>query len=331
MKFFVTGGEGFVGSHLVEDLVLEGHEVTVFVLYNSFGTAGWIDSFRNEIKNSVRVIRGDIRDFETLLNAMAGHEVVCHLAALISIPYSYQAPRSYFETNVIGTHNVMESARRVGVRRVIHTSSSEVYGSAQYVPMDERHPIVGQSPYSASKIGADQLAHSFWASFDLPVVTVRPFNIYGPRQSQRAFIPSVIAQLVSGRREISVGTLSTSRDLTFVTDAVRGFRTVAEGLTGLGETYNMGTGLEVTMGEVVEMLGKIAGTDVTVAEELSRVRPLNSEVVRLYSDSSKIEKEFGWRPSHAEFDGLQRGLEKTYEWFKAHSPRVGYDLLGTLL
>ena len=331
MKFFVTGGEGFVGSHLVEELVLQGHEVTVLAFYNSFGTAGWVDSFEEEVRGSVRVVHGDIRDYSVLLDAMAGHEAVIHLAALISIPYSYQAPRSYFETNVLGTHNVMEAARRVGVRRVIHTSTSEVYGSAQYVPMDETHPLVGQSPYSASKIGADQVAHSFWASFDVPVTTVRPFNIYGPRQSQRAFIPSVIVQVLSGRPVISVGTLTSSRDLTFVADAVRGFRTVAEKSTGLGETYNMGSGFEVSMGEVAEMLGDISGSKISVSEEPSRVRPVNSEVERLWSDSSKIEGEFGWKPAHIGIDGLHRGLEKTYKWFENHFRRAGYDPGRTLV
>jgi dTDP-glucose 4,6-dehydratase len=256
---------------------------------------------------------------------MAGHDVVIHLAALIAIPYSYQAPRSYLETNVIGTMNVMEAARRAGVSRVVHTSTSEVYGSAQYVPIDEKHPLVGQSPYSASKIGADQIAHSYWSSFGVPVTTVRPFNTYGPRQSQRAFIPSVIVQMLSGAESISLGSLSPTRDLTFVTDTADGFRAVAEGAGGLGEVFNMGSGFEISMAEVVEMLCEISGRKVAVTEDPGRVRPENSEVERLWSDSSKIESAFGWKPSHAGRDGLYRGLEKTYAWFRNNSNEAGYD------
>jgi dTDP-glucose 4,6-dehydratase len=256
---------------------------------------------------------------------MAGHDVVIHLAALIAIPYSYQAPRSYIETNVIGTMNVMEAARRVGVSRVVHTSTSEVYGTAQYVPINEKHPLVGQSPYSASKIGADQVAHSYWSSFGVPVTTVRPFNTYGPRQSQRAFIPSVIVQLLSGAESISLGSLSPTRDLTFVADTAEGFRAVAGGTGGLGEVFNMGSGFEISMGEIVEMLSEISGRKVAVREDPDRVRPENSEVERLWSDSSKLESAFGWKPSHAGRDGLYRGLEKTYAWFRDNSSEAGYD------
>jgi dTDP-glucose 4,6-dehydratase len=271
------------------------------------------------------MVPGDVRDADSLQAAMAGHDVVIHLAALIAIPYSYQAPRSYIETNVIGTMNVMEAARRAGVSRVVHTSTSEVYGSAQYVPIDEKHPLVGQSPYSASKIGADQVAHSYWSSFGVPVTTVRPFNTYGPRQSQRAFIPSVIVQLLSGAESISLGSLSPTRDLTFVTDTAEGFRAVAEGTGGRGEVFNMGSGFEISMGEVVEMLCEISGRKVAVSEDPARVRPENSEVERLWSDSSKIESAFGWKPAHAGRDGLYRGLEKTYAWFRDNSNEAGYD------
>ena len=325
MKVFVSGGEGFGGGHLVERLTAVGHDVTAYVLYNSFGTAGWLDHPGFLAREAVRVVPGDVRDAHSLQTTMAGNDVVIHLAALIAIPYSYQAPRSYIETNVIGTMNVMEAARRAGVSRVVHTSTSEVYGTAQYVPIDEKHPLVGQSPYSASKIGADQVAHSHWSSFGVPVTTVRPFNTYGPRQSQRAFIPSVIVQLLSGGESISLGSLSPTRDLTFVTDTAEGFRAVAEGTGGLGEVFNMGSGFEVSMGEVVEMLCEISGRKVAVAEDPDRVRPENSEVERLWSDSSKIESAFGWKPSHAGRDGLYRGLEKTYAWFRDNSNEVGYD------
>lgn len=325
MRFLVTGAEGFIGVHLTECLLSGGHQVTAYGLYNSFGTAGWLDHQGFVGGEDFRVILGDVRDSDSLQSAMAGHDVVIHLAALIAIPYSYQAPRSYIETNVIGTMNVMEAARRAGVARVVHTSTSEVYGTAQYVPIDEKHPLVGQSPYSASKIGADQVAHSYWSSFGVPVTTVRPFNTYGPRQSQRAFIPSVIVQLLSGAESISLGSLSPTRDLTFVADTAEGFRAVAEGTGGLGEVFNMGSGFEISMGEVVEMLSEISGRKVAVTEDPARVRPENSEVERLWSDSSKIQTGFGWKPAHAGRDGLYRGLEKTYAWFRDNSNEPGYD------
>ncbi len=325
MKILVSGAEGFIGSHLVQALATAGHDVTAYILYNSFGRAGWLDTADLAARNNLRVVPGDVRDADSLQAAMVGHDVVVHLAALIAIPYSYEAPRSYIETNVIGTMNVMEAARRAGVARVVHTSTSEVYGTAQYVPIDEKHPLVGQSPYSASKIGADQVAHSYWSSFGIPVITVRPFNTYGPRQSQRAFIPSVIVQLLSGTESISLGSLSPTRDLTFVSDTAEGFRVVAEGQGGLGEVFNMGSGFEISMGEVVEMLSEISGRQVAVSEDPTRVRPENSEVERLWSDSSKIESVFGWKPAHAGRDGLYRGLEKTYAWFRDNANEAGYD------
>jgi NAD dependent epimerase/dehydratase len=325
MAVFLTGAEGFIGSSLTRALLDSGHAVTAYILYNSFGTAGWLDGADLSSRPGVRMVPGDVRDADSLQTAMAGHDVVIHLAALIAIPYSYQAPRTYIETNVIGTMNVMEAARRAGVSRVVHTSTSEVYGTAQYVPIDEKHPQVGQSPYSASKIGADQVAHSYWSSFGVPVTTVRPFNTYGPRQSQRAFIPSVIVQLLSGAETISLGSLSPTRDLTFVTDTAEGFRAVAEGTGGLGEVFNMGSGFEISMDEVVEMLCEISGRKVAVTEDPARVRPENSEVERLWSDSSKIESAFGWKPDHAGRDGLYRGLEKTYAWFRDNSNEAGYD------
>ncbi len=325
MRVFVTGAEGFIGAHVIESLLEAHHKVTAYVLYNSFGAAGWIDRPGFVGRDHIQFVLGDVRDADSLQAAMAGHDVVIHLAALIAIPYSYEAPRSYIETNVIGTMNVLEAARRVGVSRVLHTSTSEVYGTAQYVPIDEKHPLVGQSPYSASKIGADQVAHSYWSSFGVPVTTVRPFNTYGPRQSQRAFIPSVIVQLLSGAESMSLGSLSPTRDLTFVTDTAEGFRAVAEGTGGLGEVFNMGSGFEISMGEVVAMLSEISGRKVSVTEDPARVRPENSEVERLWSDSSKIESVFGWKPAHAGRDGLYRGLEKTYAWFRDNANEAGYD------
>jgi nucleoside-diphosphate-sugar epimerase len=250
--------------------------------------------------------------------------VVIHLAALIAIPYSFHAPRSYLETNATGTLNVLEAARQAGVSRVVHTSTSEVYGSAQYVPIDEKHPLVGQSPYSASKIAADQIAYSYWASFDTPVTTVRPFNAYGPRQSQRAFIPSVIVQALAGISELSLGSLTPTRDLTFVEDTAAGFVAVAEATGGLGEVFNMGSGFEVSMGEVLDVISDVSGMKLTAQEDSTRVRPAAAEVERLWSDSSKIKDAFGWEPSHGGLDGLRVGLEKTYRWLRDNQGLPGY-------
>ena len=325
MKVLVTGGEGFIGSHLCESLLSAGHQVTALVLYNSFNSYGWITAEGIASRDGLHVAPGDVRDADSIQSVMVGQDVVVHLAALIAIPYSYQAPRSYVETNIVGTLNVMEAARRAGVERVIHTSTSEVYGTAQYVPIDEKHPLVGQSPYSASKIGADQVAFSYWSSFGVPVLTVRPFNTYGPRQSQRAFIPSVIVQILSGARELSLGALSPTRDLTFVQDSAAGFRALVEGHGGEGEVFNMGSGFEISMAEVVDMLSEVSGRVLTVREDLQRVRPVNSEVERLWSDSRKIAESFRWKPDHGGKEGLFSGLEKTFTWFRDNHQSSGYD------
>lgn len=324
MKIFVTGAEGFIGSHVVEALVARGHEVKALVQYNSFGNMGWLtNEFFAENKASSLVF-GDVRDVEFLAFSMSDQNVVIHLAALIAIPYSFHAPRSYLETNTTGTLNVLEAARQAGVSRVVHTSTSEVYGSAQYVPIDEKHPLVGQSPYSASKIAADQIAYSYWASFDTPVTTVRPFNAYGPRQSQRAFIPSVIVQALAGISELSLGSLTPTRDLTFVEDTAAGFVAVAEATGGLGEVFNMGSGFEVSMGEVLDVISDVSGMKLTAQEDSTRVRPAGAEVERLWSDSSKIKDAFGWEPSHGGLDGLRVGLEKTYRWLRDNQGLPGY-------
>lgn len=325
MKVLVTGGEGFIGSHLCESLLSAGHQVTALVLYNSFNSYGWITAEGIASRDGLHIVPGDVRDADSIQSVMVGQDVVVHLAALIAIPYSYQAPRSYVETNIVGTLNVMEAARRAGVERVIHTSTSEVYGTAQYVPIDEKHPLVGQSPYSASKIGADQVAFSYWSSFGVPVLTVRPFNTYGPRQSQRAFIPSVIVQILSGARELSLGALSPTRDLTFVQDSAAGFRALVEGHGGEGEVFNMGSGFEISMAEVVDMLSEVSGRVLTVREDLQRVRPVNSEVERLWSDSRKIAESFQWKPDHGGKEGLFSGLEKTFTWFRDNHQSSGYD------
>lgn len=324
MKTLVTGADGFIGSHLVSELVVRGQEVTALAQYNSFNRAGWLDVLDAEILREVDVQFGDVRDSSFMRRAIRGHSRVAHLAALIAIPHSYNAPASYVETNTLGTLNILEAAMDAGVERVVHTSTSEVYGTAQYVPIDEGHPLSGQSPYSASKIGADQLATSFFSSFDLPVVTVRPFNAYGPRQSQRAFIPSVIVQLIGRSPNLQLGSLTPTRDLTFVTDTARGFADVLGSDLGAGQTFNMGSGFEVSMGAVVEELCKIAGKSPGVVLDDRRVRPEQSEVHRLVSDSSKMFEFFSWVPEYAEMEGLRRGLEATYQWF-TRSRSAGYD------
>lgn len=321
----MTGAEGFIGSHLVENLVRANHDVTAFVLYNSFNSVGWLEQVNSTKPSNLQICLGDVRDPGSILKASTDQEVVVHLASLIAIPYSYQAPRSYIETNVLGTLNVMEAARNSGVLRVVHTSTSEVYGSARYTPMDESHPLVGQSPYSASKIGADQIAHSYWASFEVPVTTVRPFNAYGPRQSQRAFIPSVIVQLLGGAKNLALGSLTPTRDLSFVHDTAEGFQLVAESHLGAGEVYNMGSGYEVSMGQVVEMLFEITGIRIPIIEDQNRKRPKQSEVERLWSESSRVSETFGWHPQHANIEGLYRGLEKTVRWFRDNLDLHGYD------
>ena len=323
-RVLVTGSDGFIGSHVVEELVSRGHVVTAMVQYNSFNSNGWLDALSDSSKERVAVRAGDIRDAGLVREIVDGHDRVVHLAALIAIPYSYVSPASYIETNVLGTLNVLQASRAMGVERVVHTSTSEVYGTAQHVPIDESHPLVGQSPYSASKIGADQIAHSFWSSFDLPLVTVRPFNAYGPRQSQRAFIPSVIVQLLGDVSEIRVGSLEPTRDLTFVADTAKGFADVLESDAGAGEVFNMGSGFEVSMRHVFDVLGEISGRNPTVTLDKQRVRPAVSEVERLWSDSSKIAHVFGWEPSHGSLEGLQKGLEITYQWFKSASG-TGYN------
>lgn len=324
MKIFVTGAEGFVGSHLVEELVHRQHEVTALCQYNSFNSRGWLDSIPAEALDNVRVVVGDIRDAGLMRQMVEGHSRVAHLAALIAIPYSYAAPASYIETNALGTLNVLEACRAAAVEKIIHTSTSEVYGTAQYVPIDEKHPLAGQSPYSASKIAADQVAFSYWSSFELPVTIIRPFNTYGPRQSQRAFIPSAMIQLMSGAPEIRLGSLDPTRDLTFVSDTARGFADALESDEGLGETFNMGSGFEVSMKTVLDTLMRITDQSPTITVDQQRMRPEASEVERLWSDSSKMTQTFGWKPQFSGLDGLARGLDLTHEWLKHNVGASGY-------
>jgi NAD dependent epimerase/dehydratase len=316
-RVLVTGSDGFIGSHVVEQLVAAGANVKAVVCYNSFNSWGWLDAVAADVMRSVEVVAGDIRDPHFMIAAAAGCTDVIHLAALIAIPFSYAAPDSYVETNVRGTVNVLQAARHAGVRRFIQTSTSEVYGTAQFVPIKESHPLVGQSPYSASKIASDQMALSFHASFDMPVVVIRPFNTYGPRQSARAVIPTIISQLATGKRRIRLGAVSPTRDFSFVTDTASG---LIAGLTApaeqaIGETINLGSGFEISVGDTAQMIAEVMGTDIEIETDEARLRPLNSEVERLWADNSKARHQLGWSPAFGGLDGMRRGLEKTAHWF----------------
>ncbi|MCS6761547.1 MAG: NAD-dependent 4,6-dehydratase LegB [Candidatus Devosia symbiotica] len=316
-KVLVTGADGFIGSHVVEALLAKGQDVRAFVQYNSFGTWGWLDSLIADQKAAFEVVAGDVRDANSVREAMRGCTAVIHLAALIAIPYSYQAPQSYIDTNINGTLNVLQAARDLGVERMVHTSTSEVYGTAQYVPIDERHPLVGQSPYSASKIGADQMALAFHASFATPVVTIRPFNTYGPRQSARAVIPTIIMQVAAGHTRIRLGSLSPTRDFSFVADTARGLICGIEAPASavVGQTINLGSNFEISIGDSVAMIGAVMGVNIVIEQDGQRLRPQGSEVERLWSDNSLARERLGWVPHYAGLDGLRRGLSETAEWF----------------
>lgn len=313
-KILVTGADGFIGSHLTETLIRDGHDVRAFVYYNSFNSWGWLDEADPEIRRSLDVFAGDIRDPHGVRQAMRDCDVVLHLAALIAIPYSYHSPDTYVETNVKGTLNVVQAARDLGVERVVHTSTSEVYGTARFVPITEEHPLQGQSPYSASKIGADQIAMSFNASFETPVATIRPFNTYGPRQSARAVIPTIIAQIAAGERSIKLGAVHPTRDFNFVRDTVRGFITVAQSDSAIGQVINIGSGYEVTIGQTAQLIAETMGAEITIESDEQRLRPAGSEVERLWADASRAEA-LGWSPDYAGIEGLKRGLAETVEWF----------------
>jgi dTDP-glucose 4,6-dehydratase len=316
LKVLVTGADGFIGSHLTEALVAQGHEVRAFVLYNSFNSWGWLDHAPKNIRDNLDVFSGDVRDPNGVRTAMQGCDAVLHLAALIAIPYSYHSPDTYIDTNVKGTLNVLQAARDLGISRIVHTSTSEVYGTARFVPITEEHPLQGQSPYSASKIGADQLAYSFFASFDLPVVIARPFNTYGPRQSARAVIPTIITQIASGQRKIKLGAISPTRDFNFVKDTVAGFIAALEGRSGVGEVVNFGSNFEISIGDTVRLIAEVMGQEVEVITDEERLRPENSEVERLWADNQKAKKLLGWQPAYGGLDGFRCGLFETTEWFK---------------
>jgi dTDP-glucose 4,6-dehydratase len=316
MKVLVTGSDGFIGSHLTEALVRAGHEVRAFTFYNSFNSWGWLDYCDEDVKGRFEVFQGDIRDPNGVRTAMRGCEAVLHLAALIAIPFSYHSPDTYVDTNIKGTLNVLQAARDLGVNRVIHTSTSEVYGTAQFVPITEQHPLQGQSPYSATKIAADQLAHSFYASFGLPVVIVRPFNTYGPRQSARAVIPTIITQLANGQEKILLGAVSPTRDFNFVADTVAGFIAAMESTGGVGEVVNFGSNFEISIGDTALLIADIMQVELEIETDEARLRPANSEVERLWASNTKASELFSWRPAYAGLEGFRRGMEQTVMWFK---------------
>ncbi|HUV36385.1 MAG TPA: NAD-dependent 4,6-dehydratase LegB [Patescibacteria group bacterium] len=308
----ITGAGGFIGSHLAERAVELGYRVRAFVRYNSRNDWGWLEESAR--RDDIEVVAGDIRDYDSVHGALKGCDAVFHLAALIGIPYSYISPQAYVQTNIGGTYNVLQASREHGVGQVIITSTSETYGTAQYVPIDENHPVIGQSPYSATKIGADQLAISFHRSFDLPVKIVRPFNTYGPRQSSRAIIPTVITQLVSGDGTVRVGNVEPTRDLTFVEDTVEGFIEIFKSDALIGEITNIGMGEEISIGGLVALIGSLMGKEIEIVSEEKRVRPERSEVERLRCNNEKILEATAWRPRY----DLARGLTTTIEWLRGH-------------
>ena len=322
MKVLVTGADGFIGSHLTEELVKKGYEVRAFTYYNSFGTWGWLDMMPAEILKSVEIFSDDIRDPNGVRMAVKGVEEIFHLAALIAIPFSFHSPDSYVDTNIKGTLNVLQAARDYDTSKVLITSTSEVYGTAQYVPIDEKHPYQGQSPYSATKIGADRLAESFYRSFETPISIVRPFNTYGPRQSARAVIPTIISQLLAGKKEIKLGALSPTRDFNYVKDTVAGFISIAESDRTIGEEINIATQNEISIGELASEIISQINPDARIICEEERLRPEKSEVNRLLGSNEKIKRLTGWRPQYS----LKEGLQKTIDWVKENNAIYKTDI-----
>jgi NAD dependent epimerase/dehydratase len=327
-KILVTGADGFIGSHVAEELVRRGNQVRAFVFYNSSNSWGWLDHTEQKILKSLDVFSGDIRDPHGVKKAMESCDLVMHLAALIAIPYSYHSPDTYVDTNVKGTLNIVQAARELGIKKVIHTSTSEVYGTAKFVPISENHPLQGQSPYSASKIGADQIAMSFYSSFDTPVSIVRPFNTYGPRQSARAVIPTVITQIANGQRKIKLGSLHPTRDFNYISDIVQGFIAAAESEQSVGEVINLGSNYEISIGDAVTLISELMNASIEIETEQVRIRPDKSEVERLWADNTKAKQLLGWEPKYAGKDGLKRGLVETISWYtnpqnlKAYKPHL---------
>lgn len=324
MKILVTGADGFIGSHLTEALTRGGHEVRAFVFYNSFNSWGWLDHCGDDVKSRFEVFAGDIRDPNGVRTAMKGCDAVMHLAALIAIPYSYHSPDTYVDTNVKGTLNVVQAARELGVSKVIHTSTSEVYGTARFVPITEDHPLQGQSPYSASKIGADQIAMSFYSSFGTPVTILRPFNTYGPRQSARAVIPTIITQIATGNRKIKLGAVHPTRDFSFVADTVAGFAAALHSDKAVGEVVNIGSNFEISIGDTARLIAEVMNTEIEITTDEARLRPRNSEVERLWADATKARQLLGWQPAYGDREGFKRGLAETAEWFEDSANLVCY-------
>ena len=324
MKILVTGADGFIGSHLIEALVRQGFTVRAFVLYNSFNSWGWLDQCAEDVKGNFEVFAGDIRDPHGVKKAMKGCDCVMHLAALIAIPFSYHSPDTYVDTNIKGTLNVLQAALELDVAKVIHTSTSEVYGTACFVPITEQHPLQGQSPYSATKIAADQLAYSFFASFGLPVVIARPFNTYGPRQSARAVIPTIITQIASGKRQIKLGAVSPTRDFNYVQDTVSGFIAAMSSEQGLGEVVNFGSNYEISIGDTAYLIAETMNVEIKIITEEARLRPTDSEVERLWADNVKAKQLFGWTPAYGGREGFKRGIAETVEWFQKPGNLTSY-------
>ena len=324
MKILITGADGFIGSHLTEALVRAGHDVRAFILYNSFNSWGWLDHCDEDVKGKFEVFAGDIRDPNGVRVAMKGCDAVLHLAALIAIPYSYHSPDTYVDTNIKGTLNIVQAARDLGVARVVHTSTSEVYGTARFVPITENHPLQGQSPYSASKIGADQIAMSFYTSFGTPVTILRPFNTYGPRQSARAVIPTIITQIANGKRQIKLGAVHPTRDFNYVTDTVASFIAALNCDRGIGAVINIGSNFEISIGDTARAIAAAMKAEIDIITDEQRLRPEKSEVERLWAANDKARELLGWQPQYGGLDGFRRGLEETVAWFSKPSHVASY-------
>jgi NAD dependent epimerase/dehydratase len=309
-KVLITGADGFIGSHLTERLVELGADVTAMAQYNSFNNWGWLENINEKAKKEIKVFTGDIREYDSISKAVAGQDVVLHLAALIAIPYSYQSPAAYVRTNVEGTLNVLEACKNHGIEKMVHTSTSEVYGTALYAPIDEKHPLQGQSPYSASKIGADKMAESYYKSFGVPVATLRPFNTYGPRQSARAVIPTIISQILAGAKTIKLGSLTPTRDFNYVKDTAEGFVLAAQEDKSIGEVISVGSGKEISIGDLAKTIIELTGRNVEIISEEQRLRPEKSEVNRLLCNNSKALEVLGWQPKYT----LRQGLTETIDW-----------------
>ena len=310
----VTGADGFIGSHLVEDLVSKGYKVRAFCMYNSVGSYGWLENIAKNIKDQVEVILGDIRDPLCVKEAVKNNDIVFHLAALISIPYSYVAPKSYIETNVLGTLNILQAAKELNITRVIHTSTSETYGTAQFVPINEEHPINAQSPYAASKVSADQLALSYWRSFNIPISIIRPFNTYGPRQSNRAVIPSIISQ-IHKEKVVKLGSLTPTRDFSFIKDTTNAFIEVSKSDKTVGRAINSASNFEISIGTTAEIIANCMNKELKIELDQKRLRPKNSEVERLYGDNKLLKTLTNWEPSYSGINGFKKGIKETIDWF----------------